>query len=103
MKKIKIIYAGVVEGDFNNMEVENDLKVFQNLVGGQIEVITLTTDLAIIVNEAGRLLRMPDNENAPAPFAYTLKGNFLIVGVNGDDFTDWNSGKDSETFVDNLL
>ena len=103
MKKIKIIYAGVAEDDFRKMEVDNDLKVFQDLVGGNIEVITLTTDLAMVVNEEGRLLGLPDNENTPKLFKGPLKGNFLIVGVNGDDFADWDSGSGAEAFVDKLL
>ena len=41
--------------------VTNDLKSFQNIVGGYIETVTMTSDAVIICNEEGRLMGLPDN------------------------------------------
>lgn len=103
MKQIKIIYAGVAEADLREMTVDNDLKVFQKLVEGNIEVITLTTDLAMVVNEEGRLNGMADNQFTPKLFKAPIMGNFLIVGVKGDDFADWDEQTGTKCFVEKLL
>lgn len=64
---------------------KNDLRLFQQLVGGYIEVITLAEDAAIICNEEGRLLGLPYNCTIlDEPFV----GTILFVGVDGDEFTD---------------
>lgn len=56
------------------VEVENTLKVLQTEVGGYIEVITLPYGAAIICNEEGRILGLPDNGR--------------VCGVNGSEFCD---------------
>ena len=43
------------------VEVENTLKALQQEVGGYIEVITLPYGAALICNEEGRILGLPDN------------------------------------------
>lgn len=65
--------------------VSNSLKNLQNFVGGYIEVVRLFPDLAIICNEEGRILNLPYNcKILGCPFY----GDLLIVGVNGEEFTD---------------
>lgn len=46
---------------------ENDLRAFQEAVGGHIETVTITTDLAIICNEEGRLKGLPWKEATSCP------------------------------------
>lgn len=62
---------------------ENDLKAFQKAVGGHIETVTITTDLAVICNEEGRLKGMPWNCTA---FGVDFVGTILAAGVKGDEF-----------------
>lgn len=67
------------------VEIENDLKPLQEAVGGYIECVTLPNRMCIICNEEGRLMGLPFN----TIFAgIPLVGTFLIVGVDGEDFTD---------------
>ena len=65
--------------------VENTLRSMQNLVDGPIECVTVSTDLAIVCNEEGRLRGL-------SPSATILGTQFVgpiaFVGVRGEDFTD---------------
>ena len=56
------------------VEVENTLKALQQEVGGYIEVITLPYGAALICNEEGRILGLPDNGR--------------VCGVNGPEPCD---------------
>lgn len=69
---------------FEVREVKNTLGQLQELVGGYIEAVTLTTDLAIICNEEGRLLGLPEN----AACGTMWSGTVALVGVDGDEFDD---------------
>lgn len=62
---------------------ENNLKTLQETVGGHIETVTITTDLAIICNEEGRLKGLPWNATA---FGVDFVGTILAVGVKGEEF-----------------
>ena len=67
------------------VEIENDLKALQQAVGGWIECVTLPYGLCVICNEEGLLRRLPFNTYfAGIP----LVGTFLVVGVDGEEFTD---------------
>lgn len=69
--------------------VPNELHALQELVGGYIEVVQLTQDLAIICDEEGRLKGQPFNcEIVGIGFV----GTILMVGVDGEDFTDVPDG-----------
>lgn len=52
-------------------EVENDLKTFQNLVGGYIEVLPVGNNILLVCNEEGKLEELEPN--------FRL-GNDVIVG-----------------------
>ncbi len=67
------------------IEVENTLKALQAEVGGYIEVITLPYGAAIICNEEGRILGLPDNCRVRG---VDFVGTVLIVGTKGDEFCD---------------
>ena len=70
---------------FREIIVPNQLHPLQELVGGYIETVTIAEDACIICNEDGRLLGLPYNcEFCGMNFV----GPILIVGVDGDEFTD---------------
>lgn len=67
------------------MNVPNELRVLQDLVGGYVESVTLFEDLAILCDEEGRLKGLPYNcEVCGIQFC----GPILFVGVDGDNFCD---------------
>lgn len=62
---------------------DNDLKAFQDAVGGYIETVTIG-ELVIICNEEGRLKGLPFNvEVAGIGFV----GTIIVAGVKGEEFT----------------
>lgn len=67
------------------IEVNNTLAALQQEVDGDIEVITLPYDAALICNEEGRILGLPDNGRV---CGVDVVGTVLIVGVNGSEFCD---------------
>lgn len=67
------------------VDIENTLEALQAAVGGYIETITVATDACIICNEEGRLKGMPFNCKICGK---AFVGPVLIVGVDGDEFTD---------------
>lgn len=63
--------------------VSNKLKTMQQLVGGHIETVTLTSDFAIVCNEEGRLHGLPKNIEICGS---TFVGPIVFTGVRGDRF-----------------
>ena len=83
-EKIKIIVKD--PGNIPHYEwTADELKKYQDIVGGYIEMVALTSDFAIICNEEGRLMDLPYNcEIAGIDFVGTIIG----VGINGEEFAD---------------
>ena len=69
----------------HSMVIPKELKMLQELVGGYIEVYTISEDVAIICNEEEKLLGLPYNCTICGE---QFAGNILFVGVDGEDFTD---------------
>ncbi len=67
------------------IEVENTLEALQQEVGGYIEVVTLPYGAALICNEEGRILGLPDNGRA---CGVDVVGTVLIVGTKDEEFCD---------------
>ena len=67
------------------VEVENTLEALQQEVGGYIEVITLPYGAALICNEEGRILGLPDNGRV---CGVDVVGTILVVGRDRDEFCD---------------
>lgn len=82
---MRALYKAPTDTGFREIVVQNKLEVLQELVGGYIETVTMTTDSCIIVNEEGRILGLPHNCNY---LGIDVCGPMLIVGTQGDDFTD---------------
>ena len=67
------------------VDIPNTLKALQEAVGGYIETVTVFADAVIICNEDGRLLSLPTNVRL---FGIEFVGTILIVGTDGEEFTD---------------
>lgn len=67
------------------IEVDNTLKALQQEVGGYIETVTVASDTAIICNEEGRILDLPNNGRV---CGVDVVGTVLIVGTKGEEFCD---------------
>lgn len=72
-----------VRGEIRRVIIKNELKALQEAVGGYIETLTLAEGVVLICNEEGKLLNMEPNTHF-----YTINGEFLLVGVNGEEFGD---------------
>lgn len=69
--------------------IMNELHAFQEAVGGYIEAVPLRPDMAMIVNEEGKLNGMQYNFRIDlGGYEDMIFGPCLIVGVDGEDFTD---------------
>ena len=84
MKALKIEGCTVVP-----VNIENTLDALQAAVDGYIETVPLVADKAVmIVNEEGLLRGMSYNAFATLIAARNIVGPALIVGVDGEEFTD---------------
>lgn len=84
-KKISVIIKepGKVPRHVN---ISTTLENLQRTVGGYIETVTFATDACIICNEEGRLQGLPF---CCRIFGVDFVGTIIMIGVNGEDFTDW--------------
>lgn len=69
-KTIKVVLVKVNESPIV-IEVEDDLKALQVLVGGYIETILLADKMLIVCNEEGKIMNLPGNRRV---------GNDIIAG-----------------------
>lgn len=84
MSKIKAIIKKP-EDEFGRLvEVENELEVFQSIVGGYIET-TGYKNLVIICNEEGKLRGLEPNIVLGHDM---LVGPIIVCGASGDEFAD---------------
>ena len=82
--KIKVIIKKP-EDEFGRLvEVENELEVFQSIVGGYIET-TGYKNLVIICNEEGKLRELQPNVVLGRDM---LVGTIIVCGASGDEFSD---------------
>ncbi len=66
-------------------KVENSLEALQQAVGGYIETLTFSTDAVLVFDGEGKIKNRPVNVKL---FCEELVGTILVVGVNGDEFSD---------------
>lgn len=82
--KIKVIIKKP-EDEFGRLvEIENELEVFQSIVGGYIET-TGYKNLVIICNEEGKLRGLEPNILLGKDM---LVGTIIVCGASGDEFSD---------------
>ena len=67
------------------IDIPNTLEALQAEVEGYIEAVPIYDDLVAIVNEEGLLNGMKFNVSVRG---YHLFGPVLLVGVDGEEFTD---------------
>lgn len=83
--KIKALrITGIIEF----VDVENELSALQREVDGWIETITLEHGGVMIVDEEGRLKHKRFNLLATLAAGQTIVGDALIVGQDGEEFSD---------------
>ena len=82
---MRILIKNPSDEGFHQIVVPNDLHVLQQLVDGYIETVTLATDACVSCNEEGRL---KDLEHNCKYCGVDFVGTILIVGIDGDEFTD---------------
>ena len=66
-------------------EIENELKAFQDAVGGYIETVQIARDLLIICDEEGVLKGKDFNCRIAG---YPFFGDLVLVGFEGEEFAD---------------
>lgn len=73
-------------------EIEGGLKSLQTAVGGDIQAVYPYDDMvALICNEEGKYMGLPLNRalyDEEGQMYDIIAGNFLIVGLGEEDFTD---------------
>lgn len=73
-------------------EIEDNLKTYQDYVGGCIECVTFESRYVMIVNDNGLFEDLPYNKLASALYASKfcamspIVGNAIIVGKDGENF-----------------
>ena len=72
-----------VRGEIRRGAVKNELEALQETVGGYIQTLKFADGVVLICNEEGKLLKLEPNTHF-----YTINGDFLLVGVNGEEFGD---------------
>lgn len=70
------------------IDMKNKLIAFQLQVGGYIETVPLSEDSVMIVDEEGMLKQYQHNDLASYISGVHIYGTALIVGVDGEEFTD---------------
>lgn len=69
-------------------DIDGSLKTLQWLVGGNIEPISLDNGMVILCDEEGKLKGKEPNIYLDA-IKDTLVGNIIILGEDGEEFTDF--------------
>lgn len=69
-------------------EIEDDLKVYQDIVGGDIETFRLTHDILVVLNEDGWNQGLTPNFKIPCHDnqVETIVGDVAFVSIEGCDF-----------------
>ena len=83
---IKVLYKAPNEA-LTEMDVANDLETFQGLVKGYIEVVPLSDEVLMVVNEEGAINGMDFNFLCPSADSI-IYGPAVFVGEDGEDFGD---------------
>lgn len=89
---MKALYIKAHPFSVELLEISDTLEVYQNLVGGWIEVVRaaglLPYHSVMAVNEEGVLLDLPVNPLASMLYGDYIAGDAVVVGTIGPDFTD---------------
>mgnify|MGYP002646866557 CR=1 FL=1 len=92
-QKIKVLALLPMELP-KEIDLDNTLEAMQKFVGGLIECITLSdtgSAVTLVCNDEGKLMGLPLNRALFDDDGHVydiVSGNFLIVGLGEEDFTD---------------
>ena len=81
---MRILYKQPGE-DPRSMVIPNELKVMQQLVGGHIEMLRISDNGILVMNEEGKLLGLEPNFYLGS-IGDTIVGPVIVVGEDGEDF-----------------
>lgn len=81
-KELRVLYKEVNK-DAREIIIKDDLEVLHKLVGGYIEVCSLTDDIDIICNEEGKLIGLQPNINLDYDI---IVGNIIFVSHKDAEF-----------------
>ena len=69
--------------------ISDTLKNLQKTVDGRIEVVPITSEAVLIVNEDGKIFDLPKNfRMGKFPFVDVILGTVIVLGVDGEEFCD---------------
>ena len=81
MAKIRVVMCPVDRAPYVAW-IEDSLENMQRVVGGYIEFLQLDVCTALICNEEGRLMGLPENKSLPP---CRIRGDCFICGFNGEN------------------
>lgn len=89
---MKAILIGT-SGESQTIEIKGETvreqtKSLQKAVGGHFNAITLSPECVMIVDDDGLLKNKPKNLKATQASGMHIVGDALVLGVDGDMFTD---------------
>lgn len=87
-KEIRVVIIEPGEPSYQKT-IPNTLEAFQEIVGGYIEVVSLSGNIRMIINEEGKLLSLPKNRVATELYQSTtdyIAGTAIITETRGEDF-----------------
>ena len=96
MSKIRVLMCTVDRPPYIT-NIENSLENMQAVVGGYIEVVTLSEDpkIVLVCDEEGRIKQKPLNQSTPHPSMFGQNGEWMMIvgdcflcGVDGEEFAD---------------
>lgn len=100
MKDRKIIVIKLIAGSNTPIkeEINDELEVYQEFVGGNIEIVTLGERLAMVVNDEGLIRELPENIIASILYwsrcgrvVTPICGNAMLVGIRPEDEGEFGS------------
>jgi hypothetical protein len=99
---MKDIRALIIRVDgIEEKTISQDLETLQGLVGGYVESIKLSNDMTALVNNEGKMLKLPRNEKA------TTLCNLCEIGWHDNDFVCGTmvvvGGVDQEGYFKSLM
>lgn len=85
MRKMRVIVKRPDEIYGHVCNISDSLQNLQKTVGGYIEAVYLTDEVAVLCNEEGLLKNLPFNMKV---HNNELHGTIIVVGLEMDEFTD---------------
>lgn len=93
---MRVVYK--VPGEHASViEIPNNLRLLQELVGGYIETVPCDSDAIMIVNEEGKILGLEPNVLLGND---VVVGNLIVVGDGGEDFAELDLDRAKEISMD---